>query len=699
MAGEDVGLNLTLEKPADAEVHSSDAADPSTALLTDKYVAMALKRMERAKTEVEAWRKQAHEADRFQTSKQYSDEDRTLLDRYKKPSAVLNTAQKFIRVVSGLERRSREQLEFVPTEADSLSVAQFAELVTKVYDWVMEQSDGHEERSDIFQDKLIRGMGWGETRLDTSTDPDGMIVPERVDGYEMIWDTNARKPNLTDRTWDARVRMIPYEIAVKRWPKKKPVLDMMRGVGGIGTTNPQQVEMLNWAVSMAQITGKSDQGDVLSGQGRKNMIPVVDFEWYDEVEGFYFFDPIEQKNDWLSDDDFNDYQDRLAKLSLPQVEDYAPQLRRVYRRFLFAGYFRLTDPVKLPGLRFVRNCMTGSWDDDDKLWYGFMRLMMDPQRYLNAFWNQALELMRVQAKAGLFAETGAFVNARVAEETYSKTGSITWLKEGGLGKIKDKVLPTMPAASAQMMQIASQMLQEVTGVSPDVLGLSGGDAPGVTMRQRQMANIALLASEFATLRRYRRDEALTIFDFFKFITDGRLIRVGGQFDAQPQVIQLVREPFNLKYGVHIEESDHDPNIRERYRESVLQLAPTLIRTNNFLPELLDYMDLPRKLIEQMKQAMQKNAQQQMQLMQQGIKPGGRGQIITPDERHAKITKLSADTALQLAKAEKLRADKHHGKVGLVLDAVMQQQKMQLERDQANLAAQQGQSTVSPKTVG
>ncbi len=354
--------------------------------------------------------------------------------------------------------------------------------------------------------------------------------------------------------------------------------------------------------------------------------------------------------------------------------------------------------MKLPGDRFVRNCMTGAWDDDEKLWYGFMRLMMDPQRYMNAFWNQALELMRVQSKAGIYAEAGAFVNARDAEERYAKSGSVIHLKEGGLDKIRDKTLPQMPAASAQMMQIASGMLQEVTGVSPDVLGLSGGDVAAVSMRQRQMANIALLASEFASLRRFRKDEAATIFDFFKFISDGRMIRVGGQFDGQNNIITLSRDPLNIKYDILLEESEHDPNAKERYRDAIISLAPTLIRTNNFIPELLDYMDLPRKLIESMKQAIKQHEQQQIEMAKQGIKPGGRGASKDPKETQAKITKLGADTALNLAKAEKLKADAHHSKVGIVIDAVLGQQKHQIERDRAEFDAINNQNPIEPKTV-
>lgn len=694
MPQDDLSLNV-VPSPADGEAHATDGSD--SLMIADTIVSKALKLIEGSRTVVEAWRKQAQEADRFQASKQYSNEDRQILDHAKRPSAVFNAAQKFIRVVSGLERRSREALEFIPAEMSELPQAQLGELVTKAYQWVLKQCQGDDERSDVFEKKLIRGMGWGEVRLDTSIDPNGMIMSEAVDGYEMLWDQNARHSNVTDRMWDARVKLVPYEVCVARWPDKKSIFDTLVGIGGPGSPKPQQYDLFNWLVSMAQITGRSDKGDVLGGQGSKHMVPLVDFEWYDEVAGYYFFDPIDQKDDWLSNKDFTKYEARLAKAKLPSIEDYTKQLKRHYQRFIFAGHFRITDPIDLPGNRFIRNCMTGMWDDDDRLFYGFMRIMMDPQRFMNAFWNQALEIMRVQSKAGLFAETGALVNARDAEEKYAKTGSIVLLKDGGIAKIKEKSLPQMPAASAQMMQIASNMLQEVTGVSPDVLGLSGGEESGVTMGQRQMANIALLASEFAALRRYRIDEAYTIFDFFKFISDGRMVRIGGQFDGQQSIIQLMRDPFNIKYDIILEESDHDPNVKQRYRDSIMQLAPTLIRTNNFMPELLDYMDLPRRLIEAIKQGMKKQAQVQMQMAQMGIKPGGRGQK-DPRETQAKITKLGADTVLQIAKAEKVKADAKHSKVGIVLNAIMDQQKHNLERDRANFDAIQGQNQLAPNTL-
>src|SRR6266850_807139 len=179
--------------------------------IVDSVVSAALKNIMRAKTGIEKQRDHAKDARKFMAGHHYSEEDLAFLQSTLKPSAAFNVAQKFIRAISGLERRSREHLDFIPTEVTNPQMGLVGDFVSQAYVWVMNKCHGDDERSRAFEDKLIDGMGWTETRLDTTNDASGLITLQRIDMMEMLWDANSRQVNIMDKEWCARIRLVPFD--------------------------------------------------------------------------------------------------------------------------------------------------------------------------------------------------------------------------------------------------------------------------------------------------------------------------------------------------------------------------------------------------------------------------------------------------------------------------------------------------------
>ena len=638
--------------PGLTEGEAKDSSGDSTMLFTHEVVASALKNISRAKNAIEKQREHAKKARRFNAGHHYEEADLAYLNEYLRSSAAFNVAQKFIRAVSGLERRSREYVDFIPTEVTNVMAGLAGDFVGQVYQWVLNKCHGDDERSVAFADSLVDGMGWTETFLDTMTDPDGLVCVERADMMEMLWDTNARKTNVADKEWVARVRLTPWDIACKRWPEAAEYLQRLRGGTEASASDEMtRTNVYDWTANLTQVGDRID-ADTTGPRKGKDLIPIVDYQWRDYEEGYYFYDPLERDDTWMSADRFRLYTRKLDKLHLPPVIEKTPQIKPRYRRMLFSGKYLLNGPVDLPGPRFTFNAITGTWDDEDSIWLGFMALLMDPQRFANAFLNQALEMMKVQNKSGLYAEYDAFMNPAKAEDDFARAGSIIWLKKDGIGKLKERGLPEMPSASLNLLQFCISMLTEVTGVGNDMLGISEGNTPSGTTQARAKAGSALLAPTFASLRRYRQDEAQSIVDHLKFISDGRLIRLGGPETAQ--YLPLVRDPFLLRYDILLEEGDSDPQVKQRYWESIMAVMPMLIRTNQFIPELLDYAPFPTRIIEKMKKRIIEGQQQAQKLREMGIDPTGRGKQDPPEMKQAKIQKLNADTALQMMKAQMLQ---------------------------------------------
>jgi hypothetical protein len=155
--------------------------------------------------------------------------------------------------------------------------------------------------------------------------------------------------------------------------------------------------------------------------------------------------------------------------------------------------------------------------------------------------------------------------------------------------------------------------------------------------------------------------------------------VGGALSGQ--FIQLMRDPFLTTYDVLIEESESDPHMKQRYFDAIMQITPMLVRSNQFLPELLDYFPLPRRIIEKLKQAMDQKKQMDQQLRAQGIDPSGRGKSDPPEVKQAKIQKMNADAALTMVKAKAL-AQKSKTDVGeAMLKVIAAQEQARAAKEQ------------------
>jgi hypothetical protein len=64
----------------------------------------------------------------------------------------------------------------------------------------------------------VCGMGWSESRIDFSDNPDGKPRVDHIDPMEMVWDRDARERNLSDATRIWRARRVPLDEAKAMFP-------------------------------------------------------------------------------------------------------------------------------------------------------------------------------------------------------------------------------------------------------------------------------------------------------------------------------------------------------------------------------------------------------------------------------------------------------------------------------------------------
>lgn len=149
---------------------------------------------------VSEWRKQAREDYEFYSGEQWSQEDMNVLRDQRRPAMVFNRVAPLVNAVVGSEINNRREVQYIPREVGD---AQANEVLTSAGEWFRDQTGAEDEESDAFEDAVICGMGWTDTRLDFEEDPDGAPKVTRLDPLRMAWDCTAVKPNLEDaqRLW------------------------------------------------------------------------------------------------------------------------------------------------------------------------------------------------------------------------------------------------------------------------------------------------------------------------------------------------------------------------------------------------------------------------------------------------------------------------------------------------------------------
>lgn len=656
----------------------------------------------------EEWRKEAAQDYDFRDGRQYSDTEKQVLEDQQRPPIVFNRVGAIVDAVSGQEISNRQEVRYIPRVGrpakspaeqgppqappmggpgmppspemgmggppgmpqpppmeDTGGDVEATELLTSAALWFRDQADADDNDSEAFRDTITAGMGWTETRLDYEDNPDGRLIDDRIDPFEMVWDYNARKNNIIDATRVWRVRCLPIEEARA----------FVEGFG-MGDVDDEDLHA-EWAAN-AVYDGKSEphQSEAVrdrsvgrrSSSGELQEAVIVHCQWVEREDVWRVPIPGPDGKPEPKDMTGEEYEAFKAQGKANGVEITAEMEQRIgirkrkqrvyYQAFLGNVVLKVMpcacsgrpteDNPKYTRGHFNFKCITAKRDQKTGQFYGLVRNMRDPQSWSNKLYSQILHIINSQAKGGIMAERGqAFDNDAEAQESWARSDRITFMKPGALSgqapKWAAKPVAQTPTALQYLMETAGGAIHQVSGVNMELLGMREADQAGVLEYQRRQAGLTILQPIFDNLKAYRREQGELILWYIQNdLSDGRLIRIVGKQEAE--YLPLAKQA-TLEYDIIVDDMPSSPNQKEKNWQITQSLLPVIkdMLTPETMLILAEDSPMPAATVMKLRQHAEKAAQSDAAKMQERM-----GQL--------EAAVLETKAMLQAAQAKKAEAD-------------------------------------------
>lgn len=540
------------------------------------------------------WRAQTVESYKFIAGGrgQWNDQDVQTLEENERPVITFNRIGPYIDAVSGNEINSRHTIKYLPR---TIGDSKVNEIYTAAVKWVRDNCNAEDEESDAFVDVLACGMGWIETAMEYDQEPDGKIVMNRVDPGQMFWDASAKKRNLEDRRWQSRSEWLSKDEIEQKWPETGADLSP-------GTTpwldDPEESGAEPHNATFAFLYRRDQTGF----DEKSNKYRVIHYQWWEHETIHRAVDPATGNLTTFMEGRWNALKKKLGK-NVDSLQSVKQKQRVYHQAFVCADKILEQSVLKCKGFTF--KAITGKRNKVENTWYGLVENMKDPARWANKFFSQILHIINSNAKGGLMAETGAFIDPKKAEEAWADPNAVILLKNGGLAKVKERAAASYPQGLDRLMNFAISSIPAVAGINLETMGLQDRDQAGILEQERKKATFTVLAPFFDSLRRYRKEQGRLLFHYInEYISDGRLIRVKN--DEGEQWVPLTRQDDTLQYDIIVEESPTSPNQKQEVWQTMSQLIPPLLKAGMPLPpDFFDYSPLPTELAQKMKASMAK----------------------------------------------------------------------------------------------
>lgn len=515
------------------------------------------------------WRKEAREAYEFRDGSQWDDEDKAELERQNRPCVTFNRIAPIIDSVTGYEINNRREVKYIPRTIEDRAANS---IFTDAAQWVRDNCDAEDEESDAFTDTITCGMGFIETRVDYTEDPDGQIIVERVPPMEMRWDPTARKHNLADANWFMREKWMDIEEVKAIWG-----VDVAASFDEMPESHDEHDASDAWKYKDDQNWYDKTEGKVL----------VIHHQWREREHYYRIGDPESGRTLDFSESKFKRLKDELEARGIPYVK--LPRWK--YMQEIVCGSEELEAPKPAPiDDAFSWSVITGKRDEEEGIFYGMIRAMKDPQRWANAFYSQAMYTIQANSKGGVVVEEGAIGDKAEFEDKWADPAGVVIVEDGAIsgGRMKDKPQGQYPSGMDRLMQLAITAIRDCSGVNLELLGMVGHEQTGVLEVERKKSALTILAPMINSLKRYRKIQGRALLSFMRrYIPPGTVMRLTNR------AVPFYADDGVVKYDIIVDDAPTSPNLKQEVWATMQNIVPAMVKAGVPMPpDLIKFSPLP-----------------------------------------------------------------------------------------------------------
>lgn len=506
-----------------------------------------------------------------------------------------NRVRRVVDMVSGHQRRNRKSTICTPVENGD---AETADQFTKILMWINNQEGVLDTISEAFQGSLITGMNFLQLWMDYREDPiSGNIKVDNCAYNSFLVDPYMRKQDMSDCNY----------IWKRSYLTKRECIALL----------PEYTDEILSLWGHDNRDGKFQYMPESYNYGLKNLLT------YDE---YYYRDYRTQKMlvdtntgetmEWKSTNE-----DRLREFlnvypSVTVVDQEIPTVRLaivVQAKVMYDG----PQPMGIDSYPFVP--VLTYYHPESPYWpfrvQGMVRGLRDAQYLYNRRRVIELDILESQINSGYIYKENALVNPR--DVFLSGQGKGLALKsDANMADVVPIQAPQVPPSMIQLSELLAKEIQEVAGVSDELLGFDNKDTlSGYHAMLKQSASTTTLQCVFDLLDKSQKLLGKKMIELIQAnFTPGKVKKI---LEGEEPMPQFYSKAFG-KYHAVVEEGLNTSTQQQMQMAQMLMLREAGVPISN--EDLLEASTVQgkKKIVERMQQQQQQQVQMQQQQIQAAL---------------------------------------------------------------------------------
>ncbi len=546
----------------------------------------------------------------------------SVLDKGSKKTVVFNKVKPYVDAVAGFMIQLRRKPEYLAMNPDNQRQKTLSDYMNGLSDYA--RDNANMDSIETMQDKemLITGYGAIDTSVNYEQNPDGEVKAELVDFDDVFWDPESRETNLLDSRWVFRRKKFNIKEALKRFKGSKPedfdrvqehttgyqynpdggIYDKIAYGGGIQEEDLVQVYYYQWWDIETYYRGENPAIQLAQTNPQLARLFIEQLTGIMEIREAVA--PNEESDDYFDFDPRKEYLVMTPRIKNDVVElasrfgvdmEVQEHLKKVYYTTVNSRT-KIFRKFKSPDQQgFTIKFKTGDFDRVNKVWFGLVAGLKNPNMYANKSLTEILYIIAANSKGGVMYEESAVDDKAKFEQDYARTNGAVKVNDGALqsGAIQPKARPSMSNGYEGIYGIANQSMNDVTGINKEFLGSSENKQVSALLEgQRINQVVTTLATYFDSISLYTVEQARLMITYLRILAQnstGRLVKIIGP-DGAFQVVELLEDALLEEYDVTVGEAPVSATQRTELAQTMITIARELLPTGkNLYPIVIDYI--------------------------------------------------------------------------------------------------------------